>query len=608
MNIDKFYPTQIDANRKSFNAIMRSLLIKASYDGILKKITAYKGMYLSEEQQECWTIKFENYKGVFGLVLSNVQDKQNGYFGKFNLYYFPAKDDEYLSKCSLFEEYIATDENFIEKVRVFSSYSELTKNFYICSITLFIDKKKSNLFVSYEVQNIEKSYSQDGVKDTNNVTDGEFIIKPLGIDKNFPTFRVMYQFFNFFNTLLTRINENRPDYFEVYKTRGESVFYSQDGTCTKRKSLNSLKLFLSLGYGNFDFKSLEINFDVKKKLKKTNILHRFMKSSSWANIEVDLQRYNKIFTQNSLKPKLILVTGFLGSGKTKFLQNYIEYENSKNRFVGIVQNEIGKVGLDGSLLDYDYSLVEIDEGCVCCSLAGQLKAGVATLMKNSQPDTILVETTGVANPFNLLSELNELENVVEFDSIVSVIDGVNALELWDKYAIFKDQVRAADVILLNKIDLMNEKEIKEVENLLVLNNRCANIIKTVNCDINPTSISNSSQLIKSSTSHIATMFTEDTPKERTHVQDGISSRKIDLFEPISKNLFESYLEAIPKDIFRIKGIVEFKYFDNQFVVQFVNGKYEFLEIEKGKGKDNFLVYIGRNIDKYNLVLNNRFII
>ena len=603
MNIDKFYPAKINADRETFNAIMRSLLIKASYDGILKRITDYKGMYLSEEKQECWTIKFENFKGVFGLVLSNVDEKKNGYLGKFNLYYFPSCDDEYLSKCSLIEEYIAIDEKFIEKVRAFSSYPELTTNFYICTISLFIDKQKSSLFVSYEVQKKEKSYTKDGVKDINDITNEEYILKPLSIDKNFPTFRVMSQFFNFFNTLLTRINGEKPDYFKVYKSKAEEILYSQNGSFTKEHSVNNLKLFFSLAYGDFDFKSLETNLDEKKELKSTNILLNYMKYSSWTTVDVDFKKYSKTFTQNSLKPKLILVTGFLGSGKTKFLQNYIEYENSKNRFVGIIQNEIGKIGLDGELLDYDYSLVEIDEGCICCSLSGQLKAGIASLMKNSQPDTILVETTGVANPFNLLSELNELENIIEFDSIVSVIDGANALELWDKYAIFKDQVRAADVILLNKVDLLSEEEIEEVEELLLKNNKCANIIKTVNCDINPTSILNSSKLIKSSTSHIGMMFTEDTPQERTHIQDGISSKKIDILEPIDKNLFKIYLEAIPKDIFRIKGIVEFTNNDNQFVVQFVNGKYEFLEIEKRKGKDNFLVYIGKDIDKYNLILD-----
>lgn len=601
MKIDTFYPADISADRQTFNAIMRSLLIKASFDGILKKITEYKGMYLNERQQECWTIKFENFKGIFGLVLSSVHDSQSGCWGKFILYYFPSPDDEYLSNCSLLEEYMALKENFIDKVREFSCYPELISNFYICELTLFIDKDKSSLFLSYEVQTKDQTYSRDGVLDKLNLTDEEFIIKPMSIDKNFPSFRVMSQFFNFFNTLLTRTEEMKPDYFEIYKRKGKVVVYSQDASFERKESTTILNLTFSLGYGKFAFKDLENSTGTQKKLKKAHILHHFLSSSSWKSNELDFEKYNKKFTKQTVKPKLIVVTGFLGSGKTKFLQNYIEYENSKNRFVGIIQNEIGKTGLDGRLLDYDYSLVEIDEGCVCCTLAGQLKQGVATLMKNSKPDTILVETTGVANPFNLLSELNELDNVIDFDSIVSIVDGTSTFELWDKYSIFKDQIRAADIILLNKIDLMDENEIQEVENMLVKNNQCANIIKTINSDISPIAIFNSSKLIKSSTSHIASMFTEETPHERSHIQDGISSKKIDINKPINKNVFESYLQATPEEIFRIKGIIEFKNFDNQFVVQFVNGKYELLEIENSTGKDNFLVYIGRNIEKYNLI-------
>lgn len=603
MNINTFYPCGIDDSRDSFNSFMRSVLIQASYDGILKKITQYKGMFLSEKEQECWTIKFENFKGVFGLVLLNTEKLDDGFMGKFNLYYFPSNDDEYLPFCSIYEELIALEENFIEKVRDFSSFPALVSNFHIGSISLFVDSKKSSLFISYETQRKEKTYSIDGIIDKHNITKKEFILDPMSIDKNFPAFKVMYQFINFFNTLLSRVNNSIPDYLEVYKSKGDILEYYEDGNYIAKKSWDNIKLHLSLGYGRFDFSSLEKDLDVKKRLQSTSVFHSFLRLSSWMNSTTDFSKYNKSFNTNSLKPKLILVTGFLGSGKTKFLQNYIEYENSQNRFVGIIQNEIGKVGLDGQLLDYDYSLVEIDEGCVCCSLAGQLKVGVATLMENSKPDTILVETTGVANPFNLLSELNELDNVIDFDSIVSVVDGVNALELWEEFAIFRDQVRAADVILLNKTDLMSEEEIITVENFLATNNKCANIIKTVDCDINPTSLTNSSRMIKSSTSHIATMFTEETPSERTHVEDGIFSKKIDIHEPINKTIFETYLQAIPEDILRIKGIVEFKNYENQFVVQFVNGRYELMELENSRGKDNFLVYIGKNIDKYNLMLS-----
>lgn len=346
-----------------------------------------------------------------------------------------------------------------------------------------------------------------------------------------------------------------------------------------------------------DFKKFN---DINNNLKYRHVLYKFFEGSSWKSEKIDFTKYKNSSTESGFKPKMILVTGFLGSGKTQFLQNYIECETAKSRFVGIIQNEIGKVGLDGKLLDYDYSLVEIDEGCICCSLAGQLKTGVATLMEQSNPDTILVETTGVANPFNMLSELNELESVIDIDSIVCVVDGLNAKELWENYTIFRDQVRAADVILLNKVDLMSKSEIERVEEFLSSNNKCANIIKTVNCDVNPEIVSTSSELIKSSTSHISSMFTEETPLQRTHTQDKIVSKKMEIIEPLDMSYFKSALKTTPKNILRIKGIVEFESHKNQFVVQFVNGKFELIEMEDGRRRDTFLVFIGRDIDKYNL--------
>ena len=90
------------------------------------------------------------------------------------------------------------------------------------------------------------------------------------------------------------------------------------------------------------------------------------------------------------RPPLILLTGFLGSGKTSFLQHFIEYQTQRSRFVAVIQNEVGEVGLDGKLLDYQ--VTEIDEGCVCCSLVGNLKRAVQGILSQFQPDTIILET------------------------------------------------------------------------------------------------------------------------------------------------------------------------------------------------------------------------
>lgn len=592
MKIDVIYPIDFDGSTKSFNSLMNTILIKASYDNILKKITSYKGMYLSQKRGMCWTIKFENIKGIYGLVLSKVYKLNDSFIGEYSLLYFPSKNDKYLSKSSLYEEYLIYTNNFINKVRDFSAYEELYNNFKIATLNFVI--KNRVLKINYTSQTRIKTIALDGVEDKLNILENKYVIEPKGVDKDFPALKFTIPFFNFLNSFFTRLGNKRPKKFDIYKNKAFAVYYEDSKKSTLCEDKGSIHLSLELEYDEIIEES-----DLKSKLAKNSYLYNFLKNNFWYSNTIDEQKYfsNNL---NSLKPKFILITGFLGSGKTNFLQNYIEYETQNNRFVGIIQNEIGKTGLDGKLLDYDYSMVEIDEGCVCCSLAGQLRAGIGTLLEKKTPDTILLETTGVANPFNLLSEIDELSDLIEFDSIVTIVDGKNYKKLSNEYSVFKDQIKAADVILLNKTDLISKEELKEVEESLKINNRCAEIIKTIKCDINPHLVSNYAQLSSSNTKSVSSEFNEEVINFRTHKDDHLSSIKKPVKQKLHKNIFESFLNKLPNNIIRVKGIVEFFEEEGQFVVQFVNHDYELVKLEDNKRKENFLIYIGRKLKEIDI--------
>lgn len=586
MKLKDFYPLHFDGSERSFNSFIRSTLIKANYDPILKKITGYKGMHQYNDSKECWTLKFEGKEGIYGLIQSQNSINLDSYQASFDIYYFPSPNEKNLQNSSLIEEYIVNDEQFIEKVKGFSSFLELYLNFKIGKLILNISKKEDSLEVTYKTLSRIKTFAKDGIEDISDLTNNEYIISPTMIDKNFPSFRVLLPFFNFFNTLLTRINKNDPSNFKVIKEKIESINYDNQGIQSKNKDVFSTKLELMLSYN-----------DKEKKKKKLNNLEKVLIKGTWAiyNLDFDLKN-QKHMQNNALKPKLIVVTGFLGSGKTNFLQNFIEFENQNSRFVGIIQNEIGKTGLDGKLLDYDYNIEEIDEGCVCCSLAGQLRAAIKKLFEKRVPDTIILETTGVANPFNLLTEIDQLSDLIEFDSIISVIDAKSYHKLNSSYTVFKDQIRAADVILLNKIDLVEKEELEIVESMLHTQNRCASIIKTIRCSINPLEVMNKANL-SNSTNEISSEFNEETTVFRTHLEDNLSSIKKELFNKLNRKEFEKSLENIPKNILRVKGIIQFENSTSQFVVQYVNGFYEISELENHKKRENFLIFIGENLQE-----------
>ncbi|AFL69550.1 CobW family GTP-binding protein [Sulfurospirillum barnesii] len=589
MNLVELYPSSFDGSFEDYRAFMRSVLIKGSFDGMLKKLTGYKGMYLCQQPTECWTLKFDQFEGIFGMVLAEVRDG----FGRFHLYYFPNLEEALLDKFSLSEALVAHDKDYREKIRSFALYPELFGQFYIASLSLHVNFATHALLLFYETFLRDRVYAKEGVLSY----DKRYVVEPEGLDKDLPSFRLLLPLMNFLNTTLSRIATEAPSYFELFKKREQSMMYNGKGVFTCKEDAPTLKLFIALGYGDDSFddsmEQLLMGRHVEV-IHERMSLNAFLQKAPWYDLsETPLGNVART-TGRGVKPKMVVVTGFLGSGKTNFLQNYIEYETEKNRFVGIIQNEIGKTGLDGKLVDYDYSLVEMDEGCVCCSLAGQLRAGVNTLMSKTYPDTILLETTGVANPFNLLSELHELEDVVELEAIVTVVDGSTLFDLAGEYTIFLDQIRAADVILLNKIDRMSEAEMVKVEQFLYENNRCAKVIRTTQCDVHPHVLELS---LHASTAQIASLVAEEDEVIHTHLHDNISSLKLSVPRSLCKEKFEAYLNHLPSTIVRVKGIVRFENESTQSVVQYVNGTYEFVPQHEDQVHEMFLVFIGKNLDK-----------
>lgn len=589
MNLLELYPASFDGTLDDYQAFMRMLLIKGSYDGVLKKMTGYKGMYLCQQPKECWTLKFDHFAGIFGMVLSEVNEG----FGRFHLYYFPSPQEPLVEKFSLAEAWLAHEADFIDKVRSFSQYPELLSQFYIGSLALHVSFQSQTLMLVYETLLRQRIYSKTGVFSP--WQKEMCVIEAGGLDKDLPCFRLVLPVMNFLNTTITRLTCNAPSYFKLFKARSYSMAYDAKGVFEETPERPETKLFVTLGYGGADFDAwvqMPLAHKNAEAVAEQMSLNSFLQKAPWYD-QSETSVKMMASSRKAMKPKLVVVTGFLGSGKTNFLQHYIEYETEKNHFVGIIQNEIGKTGLDGKLVDYDYSLVEIDEGCVCCSLAGQLKAGVQTLMQKTFPDTILLETTGVANPFNLLSELNELEDSVDLEAIVTVVDGSSAFYLANEYRIFLDQIRSADVILLNKTDVMNEDEIQKVEQFLYENNRCARVIRTVQCDVHPKVLA---LCLNASTAQIASLIAEDDEVKYTHLHDRLSSIKVAIPKALNKETFEVYLKALPSNIFRLKGIVQFEDEAYQCVVQYVNGRYEFIAQREDQIHETFLVYIGKEMN------------
>lgn len=152
---------------------------------------------------------------------------------------------------------------------------------------------------------------------------------------------------------------------------------------------------------------------------------------------------------------VLIVSGYLGSGKTSLVRHLLAHSRDAGLRVGVVSNELGELGVDAALLvgrDDDY--VELAGGCVCCRLSGELIETLEGLRERVQPDRIVVETSGVALPFETQLHLwrPPLSEWIEDDVSVVVVNAEQLATGRDLDATFEQQVSSADLLVLNQID------------------------------------------------------------------------------------------------------------------------------------------------------------
>ena len=185
----------------------------------------------------------------------------------------------------------------------------------------------------------------------------------------------------------------------------------------------------------------------------------------------------------SAKVPVTVLTGFLGSGKTTLL-NRILTENHGKR-IAVIENEFGEIGIDDALVvKSDEEIFEMNNGCICCTVRGDLIRILGNLMRRKDKfDYILVETTGLADPAPVAQTFfvdDEIQAQLQLDGIVTVIDCKHVLLHIDSSSECKEQIAFADVILLNKTDLVTDDELAQLEARIRSMNAMAKIYKTQN--------------------------------------------------------------------------------------------------------------------------------
>jgi G3E family GTPase len=181
-----------------------------------------------------------------------------------------------------------------------------------------------------------------------------------------------------------------------------------------------------------------------------------------------------------------VLTGFLGSGKTTLLNRILSERHGRK--LAVIENEFGEVGVDNQLvIQSDEELFEMNNGCICCSVRGDLIRILARLLKRKDRlDGILIETTGLANPAPVAQTFftdDEMRRSFRLDGIITVVDAKHVSTHLDSGDESVKQLAFADVILLNKTDLVAGRDLDALEARIRGINAVASLHRTLNCDV-----------------------------------------------------------------------------------------------------------------------------
>ncbi len=303
-----------------------------------------------------------------------------------------------------------------------------------------------------------------------------------------------------------------------------------------------------------------------------------------------------------------VLTGYLGAGKTTLLNRILSEQHGRS--YAVVVNEFGEIGIDNELVvNADEEVFEMNNGCICCTVRGDLIRIIGGLVKRGRRfDGIIIETTGLADPAPVAQTFFVDEDVrqrTKLDSIVTVVDAKHVLERLADSHEAEEQIGFADVIVLNKTDLVGAEALAEVEARIRGMNAFATIHRAERCQVAVADVLGRGSFDLQRILDMEPAFLTEDDHEH---DDAITSVSLSSERPLDQRRFNDWIRDLTAtrgaDILRFKGILAFQGTDRRVVIQ---GVHMLMDSDMlgpwpaGAARISRLVLIGRNLDRAALV-------
>lgn len=397
--------------------IVHALLTHAHLDRREAREHGWRGVRPSFTRVPSWTARIAGCDCIYGLAFNGEQVHEGELLlADFTLYVFPDPDDPKLSRRCAGQRCAVQSPDWPERIRSLSDNLEELADYACAQIELGASLDGSGVEVTLTAAREATA-------------DGGFT-RPLADSLPF--------FASFVQTISSAVGD------EFQK---ELVLWAEPSDVHE-----SIDVSVTFAAGSF-FGRLP-----GRRMKKLYFAHRPHED------------------EKTRKPVVHVLSGFLGAGKTTFLQQWLEYLNNRERFTGVIQNEFGEVDLDTLILRGQTRVEALDEGCVCCTLADSLRPGIERLISATPADQIILETTGLARASAVMDSVLVLNDLVSRGLLITVVDAWDAVKrpeildfdkpLDDEARCRRDQVENADVLICSKADAVSDDELEQLQRRL----------------------------------------------------------------------------------------------------------------------------------------------
>ncbi|WP_095590207.1 CobW family GTP-binding protein [Actibacterium ureilyticum] len=301
-----------------------------------------------------------------------------------------------------------------------------------------------------------------------------------------------------------------------------------------------------------------------------------------------------------------LLTGYLGAGKTTLLNRILTEDHGKT--YAVVVNEFGEEGIDNDLvIGADEEVFEMNNGCICCTVRGDLIRILSGLMDRAEQfDGILIETTGLADPGPVIQTFfvdDDLRGRVALDQVVTLVDCLHFLDKVAESHEAEEQVAFADLVILNKTDLVPPATLQAVRDKVQALNAQARIVMSERSNVPLDAVLDRGAFDLNRILEIEPGLLDEDPEDHTH-DESVTSFSLTADTPLEAKAFSAWMRQLVKEqgtgIFRSKGILCFADAEKRYVFQ---GVHMVMDSQWGapwapaEDRTSRLVFIGRGLDR-----------